>query len=243
MNLNNNNSVDIEVQKMLSPLNLMQYTMFCPKYRIKNGFIYSNSLFSNFVSMIVTAVFICLSTFGTYLVNFNKESLGLPTFMILSFNLSCIYVCIGFILNFVIGINQTGNNVAFVLIFQTVHRLFNKDRQFILWNLFLEMLAVGSYFIIFTCFLLKSGLPFYSVYYCNFVVVFDFNIIYAMRLIQLLESKMNQWNLRVTNSQKLDTPEDHFSNKEFQAFVDILTCYNLHAISFQPLVSFLSHKY
>ena len=243
VNINFNNLVDKDVQKMLSPLNLMQYTMFCPKYRIKNNFITPNSLISNFVSMIVTVAFIFLFIFGTYFVNVNKYSLGYSTFIIISFNIACVFFCIGFILNLVIGITQTRNNVQFVLIFQKVHKLFNQDsvNHFIIWNLILGIVALGFYLIIFTCFFVQSGLPFYSVFYCYLAVVFDFNIIYAMRLIKLLENKMNQWNCFVTNFQKLDS--HNFSTKEFKAFVDILTCYDLHKNSFQPLVSISSQDY
>lgn len=232
-----NNMVDKDVQLLLLPLNLSQYIMFCPKYRFKNDLITPNTLFSNIVSLLFTLFFIFLYILCTYLEHFNIIDLHYSTFVMISAQFVCIFFCVGFAMNFVNGITQTSNNIQFVLVFQKIHEIFNKDnvKHFVLMSSILVVLALSFYLILLAYFFTQLGLKFYSSY-GMLVVVFDLNIVYATQLIKLLESKVKQWNSHVLNSQEWDPHQENVTNKQFQAFLDILACYNIHKISFQPLV-------
>ena len=234
-----NYTVDKDVQSMLWPLNLMQYIMFCPKYRIKNDLITQNSLISNLISMIVTVVY--LSTYFYTTVTEDAQSLGFPTFL----NFSCFNECLvfgcGFCMNFVIGVIQTKNNVQFILTFQKVHRFLNAGanvNHFVVGNWILGITALGFYVIIYTIFWVQMGASFSSIYVAYFLVFYDFNIVYATRILKLLENQVCLWSFKVTICRELeDTQTENDYKKVFQAYVEILECYRSYKVCYQPLVS------
>ena len=231
--------VDKDVQSLLWPLNLMQCIMFYPKYRIKNDLITPNSQISNFISMIATIVFSSLFSYTSF--SENPESLGFPTFtLIANFNNSLLFG-FGFCMNFVIEVIQTKNNVQFVLTFQNVHRFLNKGanvNHFIIGNWILGIMALSYYVIIFTSFAALTGACFSDLFVCYFLVVFDFNIVYATRLVKLLEKQVSLWSIQVLNSRGFeDTQREDYYKKAFQVYVEILECYSTCKLCFQKLVS------
>ena len=235
------NTVDDDVKSMLASLDILQYVMFCPKYRIKNNVIAPNSLISNFISMIGTVIYIFAFILCSYMVILNKESLQYTTTVYMSYFYDCVIYCIGFLVNFVSGITQSKNSIQFVLIFQKVHRFFNNDervRHFIAWNCILIVMALSFYCIGLTCFHIRLDLPFYSVYGTYLLIIFDFNTIYVIRLIKLLENKIILWNNHVLSSQQLlFLHGDKYGAKMFEAYVNILKCYEIHQVCIQPFVS------
>ena len=236
-----NNKVDKNVQSMLFPLNLIQYIVFHPKYRIKNNVISPNSRIANFVSMVATLVSISAFIHCTYVGLTNKQSIARNTVMVSIALFTCFFYSFGFTINFVIGLIQSKSNVKFVLTFQKVHRFINNDTDvnhinIWIWIDFLVVLVI--YFIVFTYLQIKMGAPFSSAYTVYFLIIFDVNIIYVIRIIRLLTNKVDLWNSQHLNlPEREDIPEINCCTRLFQAYVDILECYNIHKDSFQQFVS------
>ena len=235
-----NDAVDKDVQSMLLPLNLMHNIIFCPKYRIKDNVITPNSFITNFFAMIATLVYIFTFVHCTYLVTVNKEIHTRSTFMYYIPFYNCFFYSFGLSMNFVNGVIRTKSNIQFVLMFQKVHRFINNESGFkhiIIWSwiIFLEVLSI--YTIVFTYFQIQIGTLF-SVYAIYFLIIFDFNVIYFMRVMRLLENELDLWNIQHLNlHEREDKYEINYCTTMFQAYVDILKCYNSHKDSFQQFVS------
>lgn len=235
--------VDKDVQWMFRPLNLMQYLMFCPKYRIKNDWITPNSMISNLISMLVTKLFLFMLLYSYIAVD--RASFGLPAFIKFStFNDLLLYGC-GFFMNFVIGVIQTRKNIHFVLTFQKVHRFLNDGtnvNHFVIGNWISGIMTLGYYVIILTICFVKLGAPFSCIYVCYLLVFFDFNMVYATRIVKLLENQVCLWSDQVLNSRALEDTQRNCSKKVFQTYVDILECYNTYKACFQQFVSTADHN-
>ena len=237
------NTVDKDVQSMLLPLDLMQNIMFYPKYRIKNNVITPNSLISKFVSMFATLGFMIAFVHCTYAVMCNHRSLGHTSFMYYNFLYNCIFYCFGISLNFVIELIRTNSNVQFVLKFQKVHRFINNKssiNQMIIWTWIIILQILSVYVIVYTYFYVKIGVPFYSTYAGYILVVFDFNVIYVMRVLRFLENKIVLWNIREFNTREIENAYgENYCNGAFQAYVEIIECYDIFKHNFQAFVSII----
>ncbi|KAF9800104.1 hypothetical protein SFRURICE_016981 [Spodoptera frugiperda] len=71
-------------------------------------------------------------------------------------------------------------------------------------------------------------------------LVFDFNLVYAMRLISLLRNKVLLWNCKVKDLlKKVDhTNNDSFCEKMFDTYVNIMDCYDIYIVTYQHLIVF-----
>ena len=229
-----NNVVDKDVTSMLLPLNLMQYIMFCPKYRIKNNCITPNGFISNVISIIVSLVFMLLYVrFTVYTLYYYQDNFNVPIFVLISTWYDVFFHSLGFIMNCVIGIVQSKKSVKFVLTLQKVHRFLVNEtsfKQFIVWNWIIVVVVLWGHLCIETCFGILTRLPIVTYYSCYIMVFFDFNIIYGIRVIKLLEDKVLLWSTK--------SGDENSKNEEvFQVYVDILDCYDIYKDCFQYFVS------
>ncbi|PZC73334.1 hypothetical protein B5X24_HaOG200858 [Helicoverpa armigera] len=239
--INSNNIVDSDVQSMLLPLNLLQNVFFCPKYRIKNNYITPTNLMSNLISSIATLVFIIMYAYRNYLIGLFKTSQFSTAWKYSSyFNGFC--YSLGFIMNLVIGIIQSQNSVQFVLTFQNVHRFLKNEngfRSFIIWNWVAVCLTL-VYYVFFFIYQYTRG-TIGKIHACvGFLLSsFDFNVVYATRLLRLLEYQLVLWNNRFFKLRETsDIRDKDIIQKLFNAYANILECYDIIKISFQHYVSF-----
>ncbi|PZC73336.1 hypothetical protein B5X24_HaOG200860 [Helicoverpa armigera] len=235
------NLVDKDVQSMLLPLNLMQYIAFCPKYCIKNNFISINSLFSNFISFCGLLIFLSSFLYRNTLI---AQSLGhsFTVFMYITAYFDFVYYCCGYVMNFIVGIMQTKNSVNFVLTFQNIHRFLNNEtysRNFKVLNWIIVILTVVGQTTIFAYFNITVGLSHYFIYISFIITVFDFNIIYATRLLGILENKLLLWSNNVLDLREIgEIYDENYCRNMYLAYVDILKCYELHKVCFQEYICF-----
>ena len=235
-------TVDKNVQSMFLPLNLMDFIILSPKYRIKNDILTPNSFISVFVSMIATLIAILTFVHMTYVITIDI-SLEHTTSASLSF-FNCTFVCFGFALNFMIGLILTKSNVQFVLVFQKVHRFMNNQAGFnnvIIWTWITVIMIFSSYVIVLTFLYANMGAPFNAVYAAYFYIIFDVNIIYAIRVIRFLEDKVVLWNIRAFNPLEIENMHGEiYGSRVLQAYAEILECYDIFKHNFQAFVRILS---
>ncbi|PZC73333.1 hypothetical protein B5X24_HaOG200857 [Helicoverpa armigera] len=144
------------------------------------------------------------------------------------------------VMNFVVGVSQTHKSIRFVLTFQKVHRFLKNDPHFdnlIIWNWIVVIIAATFYNSAFVYFTNYLGLPMYFIYVSVILSAFDFNIVYAYRLMTCLTHKLEVWNIKVLSSG--ETNCDIFSKNMFQAYLDILECYDLVEACFQHYFFFV----
>lgn len=234
-----NNIVDEDVQSLVLPFNIIQYIMFCPKYRIKNNCVTPNSLFSNFVSLVGTLAFISMFIYRHYVLYAINHCMGYTALMCSITFVDCIYYCFGFAMNFVFGVIYTNKSVNFVLIFQKVHRILNNRSTFrrsVIINWIGLMSYLGGYIFAFTYFCVS--LSFEHMFNFYLLVFFDLNTICAIRGFNLLEDKIAIWNNHLLLSQDAERAFDPNNCKiMLQAYFDLLECYKLHRVCFQQFVS------
>ena len=233
---NVNSIVDKDVQSMLLPLNIMCF----PKYRIKSNAISPNSLIIRLVTMILILLFMCSCIYVTYAVSWHRASINYTSFVAISIYFDCIFYCSGFALDFVLNILQAKKNIQFVLTFQEIHRFLNNEtdfNQFIIWNWVLVIVALGFYAIFLYTFWMLLGLSYIALIASYTLVVFDLNTIYLSRILKLLESKVRLWNIKILNSQEIYGLDENNAKIIFQAYANILECYNIHKYCSQQFVS------
>lgn len=232
-----NNVVDIDVQSMLLPLNLMQYIMFCPKYRIINDCITPNSFISNVISIIVTLVFILLLVICFLNSIYFYKRVYASTFGYMSSYFDIFFYSFGLTINCVLGIIQSRKSTKFVICIQNVHRFIKNEsilKHLIIWNWIIVVVVLCTN--VCACIFIgtMNSIPFSSYYACFVLMIFDFNFIYAIRLIKLLENMVLLWS---TKSGDINSLRESDCEKAFQAYVDILDCYTIFKDCFQLFVS------
>ena len=234
------NTVDKDVQSVLLPLNLMQHIILHPKYCIKHNVITANSIIAHFISMIAILIIILLFIYFNYNLYY-YQNLGSTTFMYVIGYYDFVYYSFGFTLNVVTGMVQTKKSVKFVLTFQKVHRVLNCEASlsnFIIWNWIIVIVAVGGHFFGLFIYCELSGLPNSGLFICYANIIFDINILYAIRIMKLLENEVVLWSIYVLNPQQIEGIDgENHSRKVFQAYVDLLECYGIHKDCFQKFVS------
>lgn len=238
------NMVDKDVQSMLLPLNLMQNIMFCPKYRIKNNLISPISIFHSLVSLIGTGLFIFAFFHRLYILYVDRGLSHQYTQYIISF-FDCGYYSFGLTMNFISSVFESKTYISFVLIYQNINRFLcdnKRSKNFTFWNWF-SVITAGSYFVvIFISFSLIVRLPYYYILSVYSVVSFDFNYIYAIRLLKLLEDKAVLWNTRALDLQEIEDKDE--VKRIFDAYVNILKCYKIYEVCFRKIVSIrVSYSY
>ena len=240
-----NNFIDKDVQSMLFPLNLMQIvSSFCPKYRIRNNFISSNSLLSTFVSFCASIIFIALLFYSLVYKHIGEHNdiewdLSIPRYI--TSKIDFVLFTFGIISNFLRSFLHTKQNVIFVLKFQEINRCINT-------NISLKYFIIGNWFtfILFFTMICTVGIFFGLITKITFTTFtntlilsnFDINIIYVTRLIQLLKVKVDLWNIQVLQYQGMEDRdrEDH-CKRMFRAYGNVLLCYEILKNSFQQMVS------
>lgn len=236
-----NNVVDDDVQSILLPLNLMQYIMVCPKYRIKNDLIFPNSSIFYFVSLLVTLLYISLLWYRNSTMVFFEDFMGAMNFTYFISFFDCVFYSVGFTINYAVNLIQTKKFIKFVLTFQKVHRFLHNEyftKSFIIWNWIIVILSISGYITVFSYFCININAPFYAMLVTYFFIFFDFNIIYAIRILKLLEHKVVLWNIQATeNLETEDINQENYMKKMFQTYVDILESYNLQQVCTQQFVS------
>ena len=239
------NIVDKDVQAMLLPLTSMQTILLCPKFRIKNEFIIP-------IDVLYKVIVICGAVLATaehifrITHNFDNDAheytflkiQDLGTYTDFIFNFS------GFLVNFSCNLIQSKNNVLFILTCQEVHRFVSNDvhfKRFVRRNWLCVAMLFGS-FTLFTIYnyVLYPNLPFYVIFGMVVLIVFDAEMIYAIRLMKLLEDNVVHWNHRIVTSIN-NHQNETCPNRLFEVYLHILKSYNIYKNIFQQVVGLVTY--
>lgn len=230
------NKIDKDVQSMLQPLNLMNNILLFPKYRIKNNFINSNS----FISYTVTLCYIIISSavfiYRIYVIHSNEF---VRKFM------NTIYLCsyfdffafsVGAIMNLIINVLQTKIFILFVLKIQDIHRVLNdtKFKHFSIRNWISVIYMLCSHICLLIFCHIQLNVPSYEFCCGVATMIFDVNVMYAIRLIELLRIKMDLWNIQAKRLKQMDENDCKIM---FKAYANILECYDMYRVGSLQMVS------
>lgn len=238
-----NNLVDKDVQSIFLPFNVLQAITLCPKYRIKDNFITPNSLSSNISSLIATIIIIFLHIYRFNILYYASDT---PETMKNSLIFVLCYYSVGHVIFYINSVRHSNRNVILVLTFQKIFRFLNNasakhTKRFTEWNWvivfsILSTLPVVS-FIFISYFWYVMNAPLHHLIILT-SVAFDVSKIYAIRLLKLFEIKVNSWNEQAANVENFEHDDEELLNQKlFEAFVDIMRCFEIFQTSFRHLVS------
>uniref|UniRef100_A0A2H1W7R4 SFRICE008188.2 n=1 Tax=Spodoptera frugiperda TaxID=7108 RepID=A0A2H1W7R4_SPOFR len=237
-NVNSNNFIDKDVQRILQFLNILQRATFCPKYSIKNNYIVPNSYISIIFSIIGMFLLSMLLISRSYYLISEHFVLPVTSFITKGLYFDSIYYPFGFFINFLNGIIQSRNNINFVLTFQKVHRFLNTSpKHFIIWNWLSAASIVGVFIFIQYMLFIMAGFDLFLINVVCALYVFDVNLIYAFRTIRLLEIKLELWKCKMLAGFE-DVHRESECRKMFEVYADILQCYHVHKVCFQHYILF-----
>lgn len=235
--------LDKSVQSIIFPFNLMKILSMTPTYYLKDDFIQTNIIRSYIISFFGTLFYILLFMYRHVLMD-SMSLGGKTTFMDVVTNIESIISIGAFIVNYIIGLFQMKNSIAFVVIFQNVDRLLNDDsvsRSYIVWNWICLIMDWFVYLFVFPTVAILVRMNFLLIVISNLVIIFDYNEIYAIRMIKLLETKIVLWTRRVLIAQDIEIGEKNNNQILFQAYVDILKCYDIHKRCIHFFVSIINY--
>ena len=230
------NMIDKDVQSMLLPLNLLKIIPFFPKYRIRNNLIIPNNHLLKSVSLCCTIsiiiflfcnIFYRHSMFNAMNRNYLKKISKITNGGFLS---------VWLINNFIHGAFKTKENVSFVLKFQDIHRFLNNDKKFKLYviqNWVTIVLFAAFYSFMIIVHMLPDPI-FLQIFEHLSTMTMEAEMVYAIRLIQLLKDKVNLWNDQALQYHSMEVTH---CKRMFQAYIKILDCFDIYKISFQNIVS------
>lgn len=229
-----NNLVDKDVQAMFKPLNIMQLITFCPKYKIRDNFITPNCRVSKVISLIGTLAFIAI--LAKHISSF--FIMPVTTTVLIANVIDTTIYFIGYVVNFIVCVMYSDHNLMIVLSIQDVHRILNDKSQF-------KSFTFWNWFILFFVNFWNIA-PFVYHEFSNFsldlemliLMVFDCIVLYSIRILDLLESKVALWNMEVLKP-RLNSNTKEYNIKMFNVFVKIFECYDLYKTSYQYLVGIL----
>lgn len=240
------NVIEEYLQSILKPYNFMAAIFFCAKYKIQDGFIFSNDFRYNIISF-----FGLLSIFTVCVYRVIDNILGTireESFFYTSFILVCEFVLFlfGFPMSYIMNVIHMYNNVTLVLKIQEVHKIlrikkkcFNKS---ILLNS-IPVIIVNCFYItwiLFFIFFYKLSAPFkYVTLYVY--IFFDINFLYATKIVKVLTKFTN---IMIEDMQRAELKEDVEElfdwNKVFVVYKKLLKAYEIVNQSSQQLVSILA---
>ncbi|PZC77043.1 hypothetical protein B5X24_HaOG200692 [Helicoverpa armigera] len=242
-----NNKVDNDVQEMLYPLDFMQCLIFISKYHIRNNLIAPIGVITTFISMIATMAFVVVHIYQTLFATSETNSIASITTENITRYFSCVFYCSVFTINFIMCVIQTNKSIKFVLTYQKVHRFlknsgsYSYNNNYIIWNWVFVITAVIWHTSTIVYCVVSIGYNFFvATCYMYPIMLFDINMVYAMRIIKLLENEINIWNDVIKS--RLHTQDENYCRDLLNIYVEILECYEIFKDCFQQSVSISTNR-
>lgn len=231
-----------DVLSMIRPLYFMQIVFCCPKYWIKDNKILPNKYLLNILSFCFSIIGIAGNSYRFYEdINESKVWQRKPVIDCLFKSGSLLSIIIGFLVHCRTTVFYSNNIVIFFTKFITIHKLLNNKIMFkrstiCIWIKVIIFFCYESFVVLFIC--LSLGLFMYHII-CGFLLVsFDANVLYAFILIQILKNKVDLWNMEHYKLEFMnDIDRKVYCERLYQAFVNIMDCYEQYCICFQQVVS------
>lgn len=227
------NMVDKDIQSLLLPLNMLQNVTFCPKYWLRDNFITPHTTICKVVCMCAALVYTSAYVYRAYDLQMSQIIREYFNLLNIFSIIDIFFYSIGFIMNFIMNVVQSQENIRFLLIYQDIHRFLNSGIQkqeknkSIIWN-WISLLMICCFYCGFIAFL--PGLS------RIILICFDANIIYSIALLKMLGEKLLLLENKIQNLQAHSMGDDAHCGKIFQAYLNILECYNNFAISYHKAV-------
>nr|WCC58014.1 gustatory receptor 29 [Papilio xuthus] len=189
-----NNCIEIDFQKFLYPLNLCNFIVYSPKYNISENFITPNNRKTNCRSFCCAFWYILIYIISlVYNKDFNYyEGILLYLFLII------FIISIGsFVINYIVNSIQSEIHVNFILTINKIQKSFkyvNIDfKSFLIGNWIYMFVLIISYIFMILTHLYEYNFTIVLCLYYISLIICDANIIYLVRVIELLTDVTMTW--------------------------------------------------
>lgn len=234
-----------EFQSFFRPLNIMQVILFCPKYFIRNNVITRNGpkanafcILGNFFIILIWLLRIISTSSKTekYEVKF---SLYVKIFSLIS-KVNFAVTCLGFVINMFCNIVQGYNNVKLVLTLQKAMNVIKINKNIfvnlIFWNwAYLIGLCLWHFIFYFGVTAIVRGLSLLDFFSEISTLIFDINVLYAIRICVLIRKITVVW-IKIVKNKLFSVEDTMFCKKMYDTLFFIKCACVLYNKVFQDLV-------
>nr|WCC57763.1 gustatory receptor 49 [Papilio dardanus] len=230
------NYIHSYIEKILLPLTITQYIILSPKYYLRHNYISPNSVFINIILCCLTVIiFICFLYFS--LMFLNTIRMYITDFLCFLFYFEHSVYAIGYIFNVLFLILQSQVNVNLIINIQMINNKIEIN------NRVARNYLIGNWifcFLIFLFYCLNMYVQIFHVFTTYITIIlslfmimpWDFNIIYAARIIFLLRKQTECWIMNFNN--KLNSKNQHKNNildnyhwqATLKAYLNIIDAYS-----------------
>lgn len=228
-----NNVLDKDIQRMFDSYHFILKFLLTPKYKIQNNEIVPVGKLIFIIWLILIIILFAVCAY--------RASIGDIHFILNAINLAYyIFTSIGCFVMFICLIYTSQGNCNLIIIFQKIHKSINISdyiKTFIVWNyvsvFFNFVFNVVTIFIYFT--ICKDFSPIEFASKATYAV-FDINVVYATRLLILLNKYLSEWIKYVNKLERRVDNDDEYCLKLHKSYLLIMKAYNLFKILFNILV-------
>lgn len=228
-----NNVLDKDIQRMFDSYHFILKFLLTPKYKIQGNEIVPVGKLIFIIWLILIIILFAICAY--------RASIGDIHFILNAINLAYyIFTSIGCFVMFICLIYTSQGNCNLIIIFQKIHRSINISdyiKTFIVWNyvsvFFNFVFNVVTIFIYFT--ICKDFSPIEFASKATYAV-FDINVVYATRLLILLNKYLSEWIKCVNKLERRVENDDDFCLELHKSYLLIMKAYNLFKILFNILV-------
>nr|WCC58034.1 gustatory receptor 49 [Papilio xuthus] len=230
------NHIQIDFEKVLFPLTLTQYVILSPKYYLCQNYISPNSIFTNFIIIsLAMTIFISFLYFSfKYLIT---VQIYLNDILVFLYYFEHLIYAFGLLVNVLFLIIQSSINVELIIRIQIIINNLKINKRDT------RLIIIGNWifcFLIFLFYLMNVYVQIFHVF-MNYVNIFlsifilmpwDFNIVYAARIIYLLRKETESWirHLKLLINAKNHREHDNLGNYHWQsilkAYLAIIDAYS-----------------
>ena len=235
-----NNKLDRDVQRIVQPFNIILSVFFTSKYKIRNTYIapcgkyYQIILFFSISIINVFSIYHLYDDKNNTFSLFNKSGIERTIFFI-----SDTMGCCGYLLLIICNIAHSRRNISLVLKIQEIHRSLDIGKSipnFIVWN-WIALFTVLCIIILplIQLYIMKISLYFVEISRDVFIIQYDLNLIYGIRLTTFMTMCLKEWvnNMQSKNNDDLN---EECCDKLFLTYQNILEAFKLFTKCFRILV-------
>lgn len=232
------NTITKQFQRMLLPLNIIQYAYFDPKFRIKDDFIMSNSRFEIAFTVVGNLILILIFFCRIF------EVVDVKTTYVIAASLDFVVRVIGYVIKIFVNIQQSSNSVLLILKIQSIH-IKQNSKAYSYKNMMISnwIYIIIIYIVFVICsivYALKVDLHLTEIE--NIIIFlfldFDVSVIYAFRIITCIRKELVLWTTEVIYySSKNGNENFDYWMKMYTIYLDILDAFNTYKKVFQTTVS------
>ncbi|PZC77806.1 hypothetical protein B5X24_HaOG200688 [Helicoverpa armigera] len=236
-----NNRLEKEVQRIVTPFNVILTAVCSPKFRIRNGYITPSS--KKIHILLFFGITAC-NVWSCYGITKSQNEYTTTSIVSYFFSLTIFFYYIDFILFTSCNVLHSRRQVSLILKIQELYRnidITKKVKNYIIWT-WIWFLATFSVFLVnFLSFLMNLDRIFFihlSTYFAN--LQFDLNFIYSVRIMTLLVIYLKEWTKSVVDLNEEEQNKEYFV-KKFKTYQNILRAFKIFTLCFKDIVSTSSY--